>query len=628
MKGYAGKLLFVDLTTKAIEVRDLSEELARDFVGGPALGAKVLYSEMPPNTPPFAPESLFGFVSGPANGMGAFLGGRYTVVCKSPVTGGWNDANSGGTFGPAMRKAGYDAVFVRGISEKPVYIFIDSGEVSIRDASRLWGKTTIAAENAIKEELNDSKLGIALIAPAGERLSNIAAVMNDSHRAAARGGPGAVMGSKKLKALVVRGNIQIDAADKDAMVTISKEVAEWVKNPPVPFFSAFKQYGTSATYEGSVFGGDTSVKNWGGSAVDVSEKEVQALSGPEMDKLYRKKKYACHSCPAACGAIYEIKDEKWPLEDTGRPEYETLGVFGSALLNSDPVSVNKCNSLCNEYGYDTISMGSTIAWLMECYNNGLFTIDELDGIDLKWGNADAIVEIAERMCDNEGIGAILNGGSLSAAKHFNRGFEYLIVAGGIELPMHDPRFNPGMGSKYKYDPTPGRHVKGGYPVTFGSEPPEVKYDLTKSADIEFNGVVDVEFTNAAGFCKFGEEMFLPGDSRARYLSAITGFDFNPAVVRDFGLRSYAIRHAFNLREGFRRRDFDISPRSIGDPPQTEGPNEGRTIDIEFMADGLFKKLGYNLSDSVPTLETLAQLGGMEDVIRDLYPEAQIQETRR
>ena len=620
MKGYAGKILFVDLTTKTTEVRDLPPDIARDFIGGPSLGAKILYNEMPAHTDPFSPQSLLGFVSGPSNAMGAQLGGRYTVVCKSPVTGGWNDANSGGSFGPRMKKAGYDAVFVKGICDKPSYIFIDNGKVEIRDASHLWGKTTIDTEETIKEEIGDKNIGIALIAPAGERLSNMAAVMNDAHRCCARGGPGAVMGSKKLKALVVRGSVAIEPADKEAMTALNKEIIAWRKNLDVPFFKAFAEYGTTATYEGSVFGGDTSVKNWGGSAADITEAQVMPLHGPEMDKRYRRKKYTCHTCPVGCSAIYEVEDEKWPVKETGRPEYETLGVFGSSLLNSDPASVIKCHTLCNEYGFDTVSVGGTVAWLMECYNNGLFTIDELDGIDLKWGNADAIVEITERICRSEGIGEILNGGSRAASKHFNRGFEYLVLANGIELPMHDPRFNPGMGRKYQYDPTPGRHVKGGYPVPFGNEPPEIKYDMSKSAKIDFDGVVDVELTNSGGFCKFGEEMFLPFEARAKYLSLISGFDYNEEEVKRFGIRSFTMRHAFNLREGFRRKDFHVSKRSIGIPPQTEGPNAGRTIDTEFMADNLFRNLGYNVEDSVPMKETLIKLGGMEDVIKDLYPE--------
>ena len=619
MNGYAGKLLFVNLSTKEIETRDLAPELARDFIGGPTLGAKILYDEMPANTPVFAEESVFGFVSGPANGMGAFIGGRYTVVCKSPVTNGWNDANSGGTFGPKMKKSGYDAVFVKGISETPVYIFIDEGKVEIRDAAHLWGKTTIATEETLIDEIGDKSIGIALIGPAGERLSNISGIMNDSHRSAARGGPGAVMGSKKLKALVVKGNMKIEPSDKAAMIEISKEVGAFVKDPPVPFFKIFKEYGTPATYMGSILGGDTSIKNWGGSAAEITEEDVIPMTPEVTDELYRVGNFTCHTCPVGCSAIYSIEHEKWPQKHTGRPEYESQGAFGAAMMINDYALVAHCNSLCNEYGFDTISMGSTMAWLMECYNKGIFTIDEIDGIDLKWGNTDAVAELAEKICKAEGIGEILNGGSLAAAKHFDKGFECLAVASGIELPMHDPRFNPGMGRKYKYDPTPARHVKGGYEIPFGNEPPEVKYDMTNSLAMDYKGIMDTEMTNAGGFCKFGEEMFLTGGKIPKYLSAITGFDYNDEEVEKFGNRSFAIRHAFNLREGFRRKDFDLSPRNIGEPPQTEGPNTGRTIEVEWMADNLYDKLGYSVDEAVPLKETLENLRGMEAVIRDLYP---------
>ncbi len=227
MFGYAGKLLFVDLSTGDTEVRQLDEALARYFIGGPSLGARILYDEMPAKTDVFSKDSIVGFIAGPANGSGALMGGRYTVVCKSPVTGGWNDANSGGHFGPQLRQAGYDGVFVKGISKKPVYIFIDDGKVEIRDASHLWGKVTSETETAIKQELGDNRVGIALIGPAGENLSNMAAVMNDTHRAAGRGGSGAVMGSKKLKALVVRGKHKIEVKDKDAIIRMNKEVIEW-----------------------------------------------------------------------------------------------------------------------------------------------------------------------------------------------------------------------------------------------------------------------------------------------------------------------------------------------------------------------------------------------------------------
>jgi aldehyde:ferredoxin oxidoreductase len=617
MYGYTGKLLFVNLTDKTWEARELSEETARDFVGGPALGAKILYDEMPAHTDAFAPESMIGFVSGPTNSTGALMGGRYTFVCKSPVYNGWNDANSGGHFGPMMRKAGFDGVFFKGISEKPVYLFVDNGKVEFRDASHLWGKTVSETEKAINEELGDPRVCIALIGPAGENLSNLAAVMNDTDRAAARGGPGAAMGSKHLKALAVRGDTKIEAADKEALLALNKQVVEYDKEGPIAgLFKVFSQYGTSSFYESSVYSGDALVKNSSGSAADLTEAQIKPLTGEVMDPKYRKKKFACNACPAGCGAIYEIKGGK----ETSRPEYETLGMFGSLLLNSDADSVNHCNWLCSQYGYDTVAAGGTLAWLMECYCSGLFTLEELDGIDLKWGNADAIVRMMEQMCKNEGIGKILNRGSREAARHFNRGFEYLAVASGVEIPQHDSRFNPGIARTYQYDPTPGRHVKGGLGIGYGNQPPEVKQNYEDTGSRDVAGVIEQEIINAGGFCSF-HFFALPPGIHKKYLRAITGFDFeDEEILNKTGLRSFTIRHAFNLREGLRRKDWDISQRMVGKPPLKEGPNAGVTVDNEKLADNFFHALDWNVEDAVPTKEALERIGGLENVIKDLYPE--------
>ena len=617
MYGYTGKLLFVNLTDKSWEVRDLSEELAKNFIGGPALGAKILYDEMPANTDAFAPESMIGFVSGPTNGTGPLMGGRYTVVSKSPVTGGWNDANSGGNFGPRMRRSGYDAILVKGISETPVYLFINDGKVEIRDAAHLWGKTTIDTETTLSEELGDKLLGIALIGPAGERLSNMACVMNDTHRAAGRGGCGAVMGSKKLKAVVCKGNFKFDIKNKDDLLAINKETIEWEKNGPiVPVFNMFSNMGTGAMYEKSVLTADAGIKNWAGAPSDLTEEQMKAVGSPAMDARYKTKKYNCNACPLGCGALYEVKDGKWPIKDTARPEYETMGMFGSLLLNGDAESVNQCNFLCNEYGFDTITFGATIAWIMECYNKGLFTLEEMDGIDLKWGDGDAIVAIAEKICKGEGIGLALNKATIGAAKYFNKGFECLVDAGGIEIPQHDPRLAPGLARTYQYDPTPGRHVKGGLGIGHGARPAEEKYSFEDTGEKDVAGVINQEITNAGGYCTFG--FGLPPGAKIKYITALTGFEYSPEDERRLGLRSYTMRHAFNLREGMRRSDFKISDRIVGKPPLKEGPVANVTINNEKLGDNFFNALGWGLKDAVPSKEFLLDVGGLENVIRDLY----------
>jgi aldehyde:ferredoxin oxidoreductase len=490
--------------------------------------------------------------------------------------------------------------------------------VEFRDASHLWGKTTIETENAVRAELGDEskRLGIALIGPAGERLSNMAAVMNDSHRAAGRGGCGAVMGSKKLKAVVCRGDFKFEIKDKAGVLAINKEAVEWEKGPVAPIFEIFGKWGTGGMYEKSVLTADAGIKNWAGSPGDLTEEQMKAVAAPNMDALYRKKKFNCNACPLGCGAIYELSGGKWPIKDTGRPEYESMGMFGSLLLNGDPEAVNMCNFLCNEYGFDTISFGGTLGWIMECYNKGIFTIDELDGIDLKWGDAEAIVAMAEKICKGEGVGLALNKASRGAAEYLGKGFECLVHANGIEIPQHDPRLAPGLARTYQYDPTPGRHVKGGLGLMYANRPPEEKYSYKDTGEEDVAGVVDQEITNAGGYCTFG--FGLPPGAKIRYIQALTGFEYSPEDERKLGLRSYTMRHAFNLREGMRRGDFKISDRVVGKPPLTEGPVAGITVDHEKLGDNFFGALGWDLKDSVPPEAFLQELGGLENVIQDLY----------
>ena len=619
MFGFIGKILKINLDDYSYEIEDLNPEYAKNFLGGPALGARYLYDLMPANTPVFAPESVLGFVTGPVNGTQSFMGGRYTVVSKSPVYNAFNDANSGGNFGPFLKQSGFDAVFVKGISEKPVYIFIDDGKVTFHDAAKLWGKTTIETENALREEIGDNNICAALIAPGGERLSNMAAIMNDEHRAAGRGGSGAVMGSKKLKAVVCRGNAKVPVGQPERVKEVNKSWKDFIENAPnKQWIMNWATNGTAGNYAGCVTISDAGIKNWGGLPEEMDfEKEVMPLSGTAMDARWKTKKYHCHSCQVGCGAIYEIKEDGVDIE-TGRPEYETLSAFGSMLLNGDPISVNVCNYLCNEYGYDTISLGGTLAWLMECYENGLFTIEELDGIDLKWGNSEAIVAMAKKICDYEGIGVVLNEASRQAAKTLGKGEEYLCEASGIEIPHHCARCNPAMARTFQFDPTPGRHVKGGRGAALGFAPPEVKYVYEDTGEADVVGTVKAEFDNLSGFCHFA---FLQGgDTKYKYFDAVLNHEYTPQEHRKLGQRSFAIRAAFNIRDGMRRKDYTISDRNIGIPPMNGGPLDGVTIPTDKLADNFFEAMGWISETGVPTKEFLENIGGMDDVAKDFYPE--------
>jgi aldehyde:ferredoxin oxidoreductase len=619
--GYNGKVLIVDLTEKTFETQELNPDWAYHFIGGATLGARYLYELMPAKTHVFAPESVVGFVCGPLNGTKALLGARFTVVSKSPATNGWNDSNCGGSFAPALRKTGYDAVFVKGISETPVYIFIDDGKPEIRDAAEIWGKTTTVAEGILRAELGD-KISVAQIGPGGENKSYMAAVVNDTHRVAGRGGSGAVMGSKKLRAIVCRGgSAEIKIKDDAALVACNKECIEYglPGNKGAGPVAQFKTLGTSANYNSCVMMADAPIKNWiGVPEIDITEEQADALNGHITDPKYRVEGIGCSNCYIKCGAYYKLDHEKYKLDHATRPEYESLGALGSTILNGDSATAIIVNWLCNQYGYDTISLGATIAWTMECYDKGILTLDELDGIDLKWGDPNAIVAITERICANEGIGVHLNLASQGAARSLGKGEECLVVAHGIELPYHGSIYNPGLARIFQYDPTPGRHVKGGRGVPFGHNPPEVKYNYENTGEADAAGLLEWELTDSSGICGFGNFLLSPWIA-IRMINAITGYDYSQEQMNQFAYRSFTMRHAFNLREGYRRPDFTISDRAVGKPPLHAGPLKGITVDNEKLADNFFGFLGWDLETTVPPKNFLEDLGGLECVIGDLYP---------
>jgi aldehyde:ferredoxin oxidoreductase len=426
------------------------------------------------------------------------------------------------------------------------------------------------------------------------------------------------MGSKKLKAVVCRGSHTVSVREPETVTRINKAWREYADGPSaMPNMKGWSENGTAGNYESCVLMSDVGIKNWGGVPDELDfDTQVLPMTGKEMDKRIKTKKYGCNSCQIACGALYHIKDDKHDFK-SARPEYETLGSFGSLLLNGDPVCVNVCNFLCNEYGYDTISLGNTLAWLMECYENGLFTIDELDGIDLRWGNAEAIIEMTRRICDYEGIGIALGGASVSAARELGRGEEYLCVANGIEIPHHCARNNPAMARTFQYDPTPGRHVKGGRGAGFGFGPPEVKYIFEGTGEADKAGTINAEYDNLSGFCHFC--FFLQPGTKYEYMNAVTDYGYSDEEFKRIGLRSFAIRSAFNIRGGMSRMDYIISDRNIGIPPVMSGPLAGVTIPAEQLADNFFEAMGWHVETGVPTKEFLENVGGLEAVIRDMYP---------
>ncbi len=617
--GYMGKLLFVDLSKNSIEEKELTEDMAKKFLGGYGIGARVLYDMVPADADPMGPDNVIGFVTGPLTGTGAFFSGRYVVVCKSPITNAWNDANSGGFFGPELKKAGFDGVFVQGAAQKPVYLWIQNGKAEIRDASKLWGLDATETQEALVKETGEPKLRAALIGPSGEKLSKLACVMNDGHRAAGRGGVGTVMGSKKLKAVAVQGDMKVPVADPEKLKAVNRTISAAMKDGPTKdMMAGFGEYGTGVGNAASALNGDSPVKNWGGiGVVDFGEEKANALAVPMFDGKYKTKKYACANCPLGCGAHYEVNEGPWPIGKTDRPEYETWAAFGSLCLNGNPESIMKCNEICNRMGVDTIATGATIAWAMECYENGVLTKEEMDGIELTWGNAEAIVQTMEAIAAGKGIGAVLALGSQGAADKLGKGHQFLQTVKGIELPMHDPKLAPGFARTYQFNPTPARHVQGGLGLIQSGDPSPGKYEYSTTGFLDLALVSNIEVLNAAGLCLFG--MFAGvNDATMKSIEAVTGWNFKNQDNRNVAVRIQSMRQAFNLKHGQKPEDLKIPPRAVGKPPQEEGPVEGITVDNERLAQNFFNYIGWDEKTGKPHKGLLEKLGGMDDVIQDLY----------
>ena len=460
--GFMGKLLNVDLTSGRMTEEPLDANICRNYVGGYGLGARLLYDRIPKGADPLGPQNVLGLLTGPLTGTPAIIGSRFVAVAKSPKTGGWGDANCGGHFGPHLKFAGFDGVLFSGISAKPVYLFIDEGRAQLLDAADLWGLGVTALEDLLVKR-HGKGIQICSIGPAGEKLALSACIMNDKERAAGRSGLGAVMGAKKLKCVVVKGKMTVPVHDEQKMKDLRKQYLKQATGA----FEVFRKYGTAGITHDAILSGDGPVRNWGGAGTtDFPSPRGRRISDDAVVGLDGYKAYGCWHCPIACGGKVTQKGGRFPLElNDGvghKPEYETLAMFGSNLLNDDLASIVKVNEICNNLGMDTITVGATIAYAVECCENGLITRQQTDGLDLKWGNAAAIVALTEKIGRREGFGDVLADGVWAAWQKLGRiGTEYAVHIQGEEIPAHDPKFTPGLASTYWLTATPGRHTQGG-----------------------------------------------------------------------------------------------------------------------------------------------------------------------
>ncbi|MCD6487183.1 MAG: aldehyde ferredoxin oxidoreductase family protein [Syntrophobacterales bacterium] len=645
-KGYMGKILMVDLTTGDIKEETVPDDVYEKYLSGMGLAAYLLHNRIPAGADPLGPDNILGFVSGLLTGTGSLFAGRWMVVGKSPLTGGWGDANCGGNFSPAIKRCGYDGIFFKGISDKPVYLHIKNGRARLCDASHLWGVDAVEAEELLTRE-HGQRSRVALIGPAGEKLSLISGISNDKGRMAARSGLGAVMGSKRVKALVLEGAKRIPVHNREEIKKLSRKCNKWVQFQP-PFIPGsmtsyvgalmrvmptvlaqdgmlykilLRKWGTVSMNQMSVEMGDAPIKNWKGNNTDFGRKKSIATN-PDVFTDCEMIKYHCYSCPMGCGGICSMTGK---YNKTHKPEYETVLALGGLCMNEDVDSIFRLNEILNRAGMDTISAGATAAFAIECYEEGILTKEDTDGLELTWGNSGAIIALIDKMINREGIGDILADGSKIAARKLGKGSErFTVHAGGQELAMHDGRNDPGFALHYSVEPAPGRHTIGsGLYYEMFQLWKKVK-DLPKVGPLYFKGtkyVVNEEkavigaacskfinVLNGAGLCLFGSFLGSKRIPTFGWLNAATGWNKTPEEYMEMGKRIQTLRQAFNVKHGIEPKDFKISDRAAGRPPLSGGANKGRTVDIDKMMEGYWGQFGWDIRTGKPGAKCMERLG--------------------
>ena len=619
MPGFTDRLLVIDLSSGEIREEHPDDNLYRQFIGGVGLGVRLVYERQPGKVNPLGEQNILGFFPGLLSGTAVPGSSRLTIVSKSPLTGGWGDASLGGYIGYELKRAGYDGVLLHGVSPQPVYLLIRQGKVELRNASHLWGKDTIETEEILRMELEDNRLRVVCIGPAGEKESLIAAIMAEGKegRAAARSGLGAVMGPKRLKSIAVRGQNLVPVADEERVQQLRKRFIKDIKETKVKFISTIRDKGTVGTTESFIEAGATPIKNWNLIGLDALLKAVPDHEPYETRiNKYVVRKTACAGCPIGCGGILKSKElgVEWD-----RPEYETVAGFGPMCLNNDVASIIKANDICNRYGVDTISASTSIAFAIECYEKGIITKQDTDGIELTWGNAPAIIALLEKLVKREGFGAVLADGTKKAVEIIGkRAVECAVNVGGQELGFHDPRLIPARGTAYICDATPGRHttfmagrllegggIPGPYPEIWG---PKVDYRNYGLKSLIYSGSIRYEQVAAsAGICKFifWQETWPLID----FINAATGWDFNIDEMLMTGERIQTLRQLFNIREGINPKD-SLLPQRLS-MPATNGPYKGVPVDFDLLRRQYYEALGWDQKTGYPFESRLEELGLLE-----------------
>ncbi len=602
MYGYMGKILDVDLSSGSIKDVPLDEKDGKLFVGGSGLACKIMLDELGADIgriDPLSPENMLIFMTGPLTGTRVLSSGRFEVCAKSPLTGGWGEANCGGKFGPYLKFAGYDGIIIRGKSDAPVYLDVNDGTASLKSADHLWGKGTYETQEILREDIADKRMSAAVIGPAGERLSPISCVISDRGRAAGRGGMGAVMGSKNLKAIVARGKQRIEVKNKEDLSKVVEEASEKMFGETA--IQMYKALGTSGYMETSEAYGDNTVKYYTESVFD----KLDEVSGTKMNETVLKKSHGCYGCRVGCGRIIETEE----LGEVDGPEYETLEMFGLQCLNSDIDSIYKANYLCNDGGIDTISLGSTIAFAMYLWDKGVISKEDTDGIDLSWGNSQSIIEMVEKAIKKEGFGDVLAMGSRAMGKKYGKE-EWAATVKGVEVPAHDPRGYSALACGYATSNRGAVHVPDQlYVVEMGTQIEEYGIISPDRFQNEEKGTIVAKTQNYLGLFDAGTTCcftLIRPTNLAPMFNYVTGFDYNVDSLLVTGERVFNAKRVFNNLCGIGRKD-DRLPEILLQPI-VEGGTEGNVPDVEKQLKEYYEYRNWDPETGKPKKEKLDELG--------------------
>jgi aldehyde:ferredoxin oxidoreductase len=616
--GYNGKILRVDLSKKEISVDEPDEVFYRRYIGGRGIALYYLLKELEPGVDPLGPDNLLIFAASVITGAPIQGTSRFSVASKSPLTGTYGEGEAGGHWGPELKFAGYDAVVVKGKADKPVYLWIHDGEAEIRDASEIWGKPTKEAQEIIRKEHGDGKIRVAQIGPAGEELVRFACIINELQDANARGGLGAVMGSKNLKAIAVRGTKKVEMKDSEEVTALVKWFNETLpENPDVP---GLRNIGTSQLVLPINESGGLPTRNFREGGFEGAEE----ISGETMKETIGTGQRACFACSVACKRVVEF-DEPFKVDPAyGGPEYESIAALGSCCGVTDLKAIVRANEICNAYGIDTISTGVAVAFAMECFENGTLTKEDTGGVDLRFGSAEAMLKVVEMIAKREGLGDILAEGVKRAAERIGKGSEkFAMHVKGKEIPMHEPRWKTGVGLGYAVSPTGADHVQMEHDTCFEDKgffldqlSPIGILEPVKSDDLGPRKVRLFTYLqhwwslgNCIDICLFttAPVRIWKIPQVVGMINAVTGWDTTTWELMKVGERATTMARAFNVREGLTKDDDRLPERFF--QPLEGGALKGTKLskgDYEQAIDTYYQMMGWTEA-GVPTSEKLEEL---------------------